>query len=77
MNQFLADMIGKAVLGNIWSTTIGGGMVWSNAEQLMHLLASGPTVGQLITSPVFQASLAGLIGMVGQLDHAKLPQLVR
>ncbi len=75
MNQMLTDFIGKSVLGNIWSTAIGGGMIWSNVAAVATLLSHGPTVGQVLSAPEFQALVAGVIGVVSKMDHPALPQL--
>ncbi len=75
MNQVLTDFIGKSVLGNIWSTTIGGAIIWDNVAKVATLLSSGPTVGQVLSAPEFQALVAGVIGVVSKMDHPKLPQL--
>ncbi len=75
MNNAFIDWIGKAVVGNAWSTTIGGGMIWANAAAVMNLLAQRPTIGQVLMDPSVQALAAGVIGVVSKMDHPALPQL--
>ena len=73
MNPIL-EMAGKMVLGNIWTTGIGGTLMWANIERVAHLLASAPTIGQVIMSPEFQVFITGMV-LPFLRDPKKLPQL--
>ena len=74
MNGTIIDLVGRTVLGNLWSTTIGGSLIWTNLEPVIHLLAGGATIGQILTAPQFQALVAGLTAFFVK-DPSKLPQM--
>jgi hypothetical protein len=69
----LIDIAGKAILGNLWSTTIGGSLIWTNLEPVIHILSSGVTVGSLLQAPQFQALASGVAALIVK-DPSKLPQ---
>ncbi len=74
MNSTLVDLVGRTVLGNLWSTSIGGSLIWTNLEPVVHLLAGGATIGQILTAPQFQALVSGVAAIFVK-DPSKLPQL--
>ncbi len=75
MNNALLNIAGRTVLGNLWSTSIGGSLIWVNVKPVVDLLANGVTVGELVTAPQFQALVAGVAAIFIR-DPAKLPQLL-
>ena len=70
----IIDLAGKALLGNLWSTSIGGSLIWANLEPVIHLLNSGVTVGALLQAPQFQALASGVAALIVK-DPSKLPQM--
>jgi len=74
MDKTLIDILGRTVLGNIWTTSIGSSLIWSNLEKVAHVMAQNPTVGQLLNDSSFQALVSGA-ALAFLRDPKKLPQM--
>ena len=74
MDKTIINLLGRTVLGNLWTTSLGGGLIWSNIEKVANVLSQNPTIGQLITDPAVQALFTGVVLPFLQ-DPKKLPQM--
>lgn len=74
MGNPLIEILGRTVLGNIWTTSIGGSLIWANIEKVAHMLAQNPTIGQLVMDSSFQSLMMGVV-LPFLRDPKKLPQM--
>ncbi|MGJ0393050.1 MAG: hypothetical protein ACR650_09870 [Methylocystis sp.] len=77
MNNALVDMAGRAVLGNMWSTMIGGWAIFVTLGNVFIKIGHGISPAQIVADPDFLALGAGVVSIVKELDPKFMPQLFK